>query len=291
MKKIIIVLVSASFLILLLIAAFGIWYYVFPLGDERVFRANYIARYESTLNAMFDYEWTVISVEERVSHREVCSCMRDQRAWQYLVWTIEYKNWNDEISQFTLRNSHPFYLQVMSYVRRNATEYFREHFLYAHMSDVLHEHIGTVYVSIANANINRHHIENREWVRASDQYRRNLGTPGGAIPLSHLNPAYIFEMIPMYISISVSLNEYSGTDIQAFEENLIRKMEGMIEDINRFTNNRLNATFRVGYRQIINMHHGSRSYRWYYIQGERVFGLNSLFFGRYVFESYRSMFW
>ena len=290
MKKLIVVLASAFFLMLLLISAFGIWYYVFPLGDERVFRANYIARYESTLNAMFDYEWTVISVEERILNREVCSCMRDQRAWRYLAWTIEYKNWNDETGHFVLRNSHPFYSQVVSYVRHIATEYFKEHFLYAHMYDVLDEHIGTVHVSIARAIINRNSAEGRAWARASDQYRRNLGTPGGAIPLSQLNPANIFEMIPMYLSIRISLNEYSGEDKQAFEESVISKMEGMIEDINRFTNGRVNAMFSVGYRNIINMHHGSRSYRWYYIQGERVYGLNSMFFGRYVFERYRSMF-
>jgi len=71
---------------------------------------------------------------------------------------------------------------------------------------------------------------------------------------------------------------------------LKRDIEDMIESMNAFTNNSLNAIFAMGYRNVIDLHIGSRNYHWYYVQGERIVAPTRQL-KRNVFESYRGVFW
>jgi hypothetical protein len=61
----------------------------------------------------------------------------------------------------------------------------------------------------------------------------------------------------------------------------------MVEAMNEFANNNLNAEVYIGYHQSINMHTGNRGRGWAFLQGEMV---NS-FDDRAIFESYKDKFW
>ena len=273
--------------------------YISPRDSIRVFNTDYIEIYERTLNAMFDYEWTLISVEEifveALSEEYIC-CLKcynrgHGRAQQFIRWVIEYQDGNGDTRHFEFDNRSPLALRIASYVEQYIAEYYIEHFFDVYMNDVPLAPSTRVSAWIVRAGVNRHLRENREWVRAADEYRSLLGTPEGTIRLSQLTPANAFEMIPIRLSVHVSFSgDYSLG--QPFEEEVMRRIENMIEDMNRFTNNQLTASVRMGYHQIIDLHTGNRSYRWYYIQGERVYNMrNPIYFDRYIFESFRGVFW
>jgi len=241
---------------------------------------------------MFDNEWELIAVEERFESNEEFWCSCGKGAWpqEFIEWTIEYRDGNGDIRHFVFNNRSGLSRQIERYVAQYITEYFKENFFYVHLKDLPLAPSANLFGSIVSANTNRHLEENQEWVRATDEYRNRLGTPDGAIRLSQLTPDNAFEMMPIRLSIHVS---FSGNDSlgQSFEENVMDKIENMVEDMNRFTNNRLTARISMGYQQVINLHTGNRSYRWYYIQGERVFDISTMYFDRYIFESFIDIFW
>lgn len=257
-----------------------------------IFDTDYIEKYERTLNVMFDYEWTVISAEERFMEacREFCSSDAG-RARQFIEWVIEYQDGNGDIRHFRFNNSFELSRQIAFYVERYITEYYSEHFFAVHMSDVPLAPSARVFGFIVNASVNRHHEENQELVRVVDGYRNLLATPEGAIRLSRLTPANVFEMVPIRLAIHVSLSGDYNLG-QPFEEEVKRKIENMIDDMNRFTNNQLTASVLMGYSQVINLYTGNRGHTWYYIRGESVCDITNLwYFERYVFESFRGVFW
>ncbi|MCL2376629.1 MAG: hypothetical protein FWC76_04450 [Defluviitaleaceae bacterium] len=254
----------------------------FPPRDRdivRIFDADYIARYADTLNTMFDYDWLVISEEERFEIPE----RMDIGPAQFIEWTIEYQDGNGDTRHFVLNNELGFAWQVERYVERYIGAYFRQNFLDVYMEDFPLAPSTNVFAFIARAGLNLHLPENQEWKRATDEYKRQLATPDGAIRLAQLTPANVFEMAPIRLSIWITL----GDDVDMYNQDVagyaIRQIESMMESINSFTGNRLNAQ--------INMNHEHNQHEWNYIQGEQVFDLTWGYFDRYVFESYKGVFW
>ena len=94
----------------------------------------------------------------------------------------------------------------------------------------------------------------------------------------------------MYLSISVRFGGSVGHE-QSFEESVMERVEDMIDEMNRFTNYSLNASVNLGYREIIDLHTGTRQRRWEYVQGEQLSGVSPMHYDRYVFDSYRGAFW
>jgi len=246
--------------------------------------------YTDTFDVMFDYEWTLLSIEEI-----------DIWEWTYTEWTIEYRDGNGEVRHFVLDNRLTVCTTVINYLRRIA-EYYRGQFLDVYMDGmpVSFTHpAGFASGSIVEAHAKWVCDESEEWIRATGRYRRGLNTPEGAIRLSQLRPANVFELVPFYLVINIVFDEYFSLDQQAFEEDVIARIEDMLQAMNQFVNHRLNAWIRVGYSQW-----GETTQVWHYIQGERVeiepwsedewlFGMEhwSSPFELAVFESYRGVFW
>ena len=96
-----------------------------------IFDENFIDRYKHTLNAMFDNEWIVVSVEERFSDVHdgfICSCGFDGRHQQFVEWTIEYFDGNGNARHFVLDNRSPLALQVERHVEQYLAGYFKANF-------------------------------------------------------------------------------------------------------------------------------------------------------------------
>ena len=236
--------------------------------------------FEDTFNAMFDYEWTLVSVEEI-----------DGWEWTHTEWTIEYRDGNNEIKHLVLDNRFTVCTLVLRYLRDMA-DYYKECFL-------------DVYIDGADIRVSGHVVradekcgcpESREWLIATGGFWRGLSTPEGAVNLSRMTPANIFELVPYFLSITIVFDEIYGLEQQAVEESVIARIEDMIETMNYFSNNRLNARISVGYCR------WNPTQVWNYIQGERVaiepWADNSHYrehwsspFEFAVFESYRGVFW
>jgi len=242
---------------------------------------DYLEKYEDVLNAMFEYEWTLLSAEESVQ------TFKD-RPQRLTAWTIEYHDGNGDVRHFVFNNRSDghifgFPYQVVWYLTPTShiSDYYKEHFFAAYMEGIPLGRPGFVYVNMVSV----HHVPGSP----TQEYRRLLGTPEGAVRLSQITPANVFDMAPVFLWFRVSLGEYDGPDRQGFEEDVKRRVEAMIESMNQYTNNRLTARITLSYCERIYLHDGSREHVWYYIQGERVFIEGR--FSAYVFESHRGVFW
>ena len=267
-----------------------------PRYETRIHDADYIEKYADTLNAMFDYEWTLLSVEEiyeafdleRFIYEFMCHLEHSYRlsyavrSIQFYEWTIEYRDGNGDVRHFVFDNRsryRGFSRHVQLYVRNYITEYYRERFFDVYMRDIPLAPQTFFFVFFARAGESTNYERWREWTNKTEEYQRLLSTPEGAIRLAQLTPANIFEMAPVEFSIRVALGEYAGSEQQAFQEYVMTRIEDMIETLNHFTNNQLRISISMS------------SYRWHYLQGERIFVDHPLDFDWYVLESYRGVFW
>jgi len=282
--------------------------HVFYNEDEgiRIFNIDFLERYEDTINAMFNYEWVLLSVEEIFVVPEVFFTSGvpspDPRPMQFIKWTIEYHDGNGDTKNFIFRNILPFSTQVEQHITHYIAEYFQENFFDVYLADIQLEYVSGV--NFVYGRVIDCLDENREIIW---EYRRQLETPEGAIRLDQLTPINAFEMFPFYLGLDVSLSNYDGVDQQGFEESVMLKVEEMIESMNQFTDYRLNAKIYMGYRwttgvrPLMLLHTGDRYYNWIYIQGEQFFRGVQIFdvffdevlpdFRRYIFESYKGIFW
>ena len=269
-----------------------------PIYETAVFDTDFIERYEDTLNVMFDHAWTLLSIEEIYEEPDwdrlnewLCHLMYSiqVRSEQFLQWTIEYQDGNGDTRHFVFNNRtrwmYGFSDQVIEHVTDIILDYYTEHFVHAYMEGVpLATATGRIHGGVISIYRSFSHFEGhdylqtyldtyREWTHALEEYKRLLDTPEGAIPLAQLTPANVFKLVPFRLSIS-------------FREELDPKqqhlLEDMIEAMDHFTNNRLNAQIRMG------------SHFWNIVQGKHISieddGILS-FFEYYVFESYRGVFW
>lgn len=257
---------------------------------------DFIEIYYDTLNVMFDNEWTVISREEIAGHNPdfLCGCLGLDMYIEYVEWTIEYLDSNGQARHFVLHNRREFATQVIDYVRNNIAEYYRENFVdIYYIDDVKLWPSIDVFVIIAQRPTDWRNEENQEWVRITDEFRNLLGTPEGAINLSRLTPANIFEVIPASLLIRFNFNRLASFE-QPIEEAIMRRIEHIMDEINYYTNHQLTARVVFGYggRSSLYLHTGYRFNHWHYIQGEQVFNISDrCAFERLVFESSKGIFW
>jgi hypothetical protein len=257
-----------------------------------VYDTDYTIKYENILNIMFDNEWVVLSVEDKFdAGEEPCGCGRPGiNPHTFLEWTIEYRDGNGSIRHFVFNNRSGLSSQAQEHVTHYIADYYKENFLNVYLEDVPLAPSTNLFVSRIRTGVDRNLEENREWVRETDNYVYRLSTPEGTIRLAELTPANVFEMRPTYFSIRISFSGSSSLG-QSNEENVISQIEKMIASLITYTDNRLNVIISLGYSQIITLYDGNRRRLWHIIQGERVHNINSMYFGRYVFESYKGAFW
>jgi len=185
-----------------------------------------------------------------------------------------------------------FSSQVENYLRYYIANYYKENFYNVYIADVPLAPSSNVFAFWVY-NFARSTGDDLDKIRDMENnaqnYLRSLSTPEGAVNLSQLTPANVFETVPMYLSARVSFSGYDSLG-QELEEKVMGRIEDMIESMNAYTNNNLNAVFTIGYHQIVNLHTGNRNYRWSYIQGERV-DVHAMHYKRYVYDSYAGVFW
>jgi len=266
-----------------------------PQEDVLVFDVDYVERYEETLNAMFGYEWTLLAVEEQyVSIEEVhlremvrSVVMLDPRPEQFITWTIEYRDGNGDVRYFVLENRSGFEYQVERHVESYILEFYRENFFDV---EAIGASSGHLFGSILRLGVHSSLSGDQELDRVTREYRSLLATPAGTIRFADLTPANVFEMVPFQLWVSLAFDESTGLDQQYFEENVLGQIEKMLEEMNEFTSQRLNARVSMTFltNEAIRVHHLQPLY---YIQGEQVFEIEPLDFQRYIFESYRGIFW
>ena len=100
--------------------------------------------------------------------------------------------------------------QIQEYIRNYITGYYKENYYDVNMQDVFLEPSSYVFAFFTRMTINKDDRDNRERTKKSDKYLQKLDTPEGAICLSKLTPANVFEMCPIYLSIRISLSEFQG---------------------------------------------------------------------------------
>jgi|GEM_PF-724783 len=256
-------------------------------NDILVYEADYTKEYEATLNAMFENEWTVVSVDERFAKNDgyLCDCGYDGRSQQFIEWTIEYSDGNGDVKTFVMSNRSTLAAQIEYYIESYIAEYYKENFFDVYLKDVPLAQSSFVFCFFTRLSSYSNYEEVRELDKTTKAYLARLETPEGTICLSKLTSANVFEMCPVYLPISVSLS--GGSYGQSFEEEVMAKIEEMIEAMNEFANNSLNAKISLGYSGLAELHSGPDSQRWYIIKGERV----SSFEDGDIFDSYKGVFW
>lgn len=256
----------------------------------REYKEDYISKYKSTFDAMFDKQWTVITTKNKYEDpKEICEHV-DTRPQQFIQWTIEYHDGNDEIRTFIFDNRQSMSDQIADYIKYYIADYYEKNFFDVCVKNLPVETSGYVYVNLARISIDRNEEENLERATKSDEYLEKLDTPEGTICLSKLTPANVFEMCPIYLSINVSFRELPEGK-KSFEENAEERVVKMIEDMNKFSKNHLTASISMGYHDIIFLENGDRECYWNYIQGKQVYNEACMFFERRVFDGYKGMFW
>ncbi|MCL2671459.1 MAG: hypothetical protein FWF10_05430 [Clostridiales bacterium] len=256
----------------------------------REYKTDYIEKYRATLNAMFENAWTLLYREDKyIEHVPICEHV-DTRPQQYIEWAIEYHDGNGERRTFVFDNRSSLSIQIETYVTHYIADYYEKTFYAACTEGMPLAPSSYVFGFMAKASVDMNLPENKQWKTKTDTYKKLLETPEGAICLAKLTPTNIFEMCPLYLSIHISFTGHPD-DKQRFEEDAMEKIEGMLADMNAFTDNRLNVSVSLGYHEIINLHIGTRQYRWYIIQGKQIYDIDPFYYEKPVLESYAGIFW
>ena len=252
----------------------------------REYTDDYTKKYASTLNAMFDNEWTVVSTENKYEeHDPLCEHV-DTRPQQFIEWSIEYHDGNGELQTFVFDNRSSLSSQIMSYIINYVSNYYKENYYDVYINDVPLAGSSYVFCFFVRLSSYTSYEAVRDIDETTRKYQSLLDTPEGTICLAKMTPANAFSMCPIYLSVRGSMSgDYSYG--QSYEKSVLKQTEDLAEAMNEFVNNRLNAQFYVGYHQIVNMHTGSRDYRWAFLKGELV----NYFDDRAIFESYKGIFW
>lgn len=257
-----------------------------PTKGIRKYKDDYIKKYEKTLNAMFDNEWKLISAEDKYQeHEPICEHV-DTRPQQFIEWTIEYHDGNGGLRTFIFDNRSTLGSQIKDYIVKYVSEYYKENFYDVYTNDFPLAGSSYVFCFFVKLSSFTSYDEVKDIDNITKKYQSLLYSPEGTICLAKMTPASAFEICPIYLVIKVGLDGDQSYG-QDFEEKVLKQTEDMVEAMNGFANNRLNAQIQVGYHQIVNMHSGNRDLRWAYLKGERV----GFFDDRTIFESYKGIFW
>jgi hypothetical protein len=250
----------------------------------RIYDEDFLIEYEDAINSMFDYQWTLLSVEDiRIEPRETIPGRDDISSIpiEFTEWVIEYYDGNESLQQLVLYNHRYFHRQIISHVANLTTEYYQEHFWNVYMGELenslsdwtrFYLRLLDICTKCAGEGL------------TINSYRWGLGTSEGAVRLHQFTFDNVFEMMPYYIVVRIRLKD----DLEVDQiEDVASRVELMMESLNDFTENNLNAQINIVGRNMDTIY-------WSYIQGERL-SLKHLSGcdgdGLELFERYRGVFW
>lgn len=255
---------------------------------QYVYDEDFTIRYEATLNAMFGETWTVVNVEERYDEGwDPCGCgFHGRNPHTYILTTVEFLDGNGNATAFPIDNRGGFARQIERFIASTwIAEYYRKNFIDVYFQDIPLGEGTYVFGFLTRSNRDSQLPENREFDRITREFRQQLSTPEGAIPLYKMTPANVFETFPMYLAISIRLDGTTAHS-QEVEESIFRQVDTMLDSMIAYTNNSLNADIIISYQNVISFH-GERP-RWDILQGERVARYNM---SRQVFDSFVGILW
>ncbi len=261
-----------------------------PTEGTRVYDADYIKEYGSTLNAMFDDSWRLVTAAEKYEEHELVCAHVDTRPQRFTEWTIEYQDGNGETKTFVFDNRQELSTQIKTYVTDLISAYYEENFLFAYFKDAPLAPATYVFGFFVENRINPFDDDKKDMEDKTNQYQSGLQTPENTICLSRLTAANAFEMCPVYLSINVSFGEYTG-DKEAFEKKAMSQMEDMIVEMNAFTKNHLTAEISMGYQDGTYLHTRTSEKSWAYVQGIAIPVGGYGDYERDAFEGYKGKFW
>jgi len=259
----------------------------------REYSEDYTVKYKKLLDAMFDSKWTVISKDETTAIPEDC-CDINLKPYKYIEWTIQYTDGNGNLQSFILNNRDDLSEQIQYYVADYVAAYYEKNFFDTYLDGTPLAQPSYVFGFIDHMTIDRDDIDNAERVTMTEKYIKNLATPEGTICFSKMTPANAFKMCPMYLSICIDLDDglYSAQNKQKLEEYTKKQVELMIDAMNRFANNKMNAEINVDINEADGaLYDGEDYWGWNYIQGINKNVYDALYFERDVYDSYKGLFW
>ena len=250
----------------------------------RTFDTDFLIEYGDAINAMFDYQWTLFSVEDmRVEPMESIPGTNEisRLPTEFTEWVIKYYDGEGTPKQLVLYNHTSFQRQIVSHAVGLVTEYYQEHFWNVYMGELQNLFTDSTRFHIRLLDIC---CKCNEEGGSTERYRRELATPEGAVRLHLLTPDNIFEMMPSYIRASIGLAE--GFDVDQIDD-VVSRVELMMESINNYTDNNFNASISIWGRDL-------EATYWGYVRGERVYqrhlsGCDGD--GLLLFERYKGVFW
>ena len=231
--------------------------------------ANLFNKFGSTLDAMFPGGYTAtVEMEEEV-YLEDRGYIGD--IYRKFVWYIEYKDGNNETRTLKIYNdvdyggsyyfdkgykgSVDFGSAVMDHITKEyVNKYYDEYFFDAYLGeyDTTGSYDGYSYFNFYPPSDpdepydrDAEHARYMEQLEKSDKYKGKISTPEGAINLSKLTPANVFEMCPVEVGQQIKLRITSGMDEEIFAENADKQLSDMAEAMNEFFGNNMSAYFRV----------------------------------------------
>lgn len=254
---------------------------------------------------MFATGWQVVSTEETDDD----AFSYDGVFWgrsRYTTWVIQYLNGDGNPCELVLYNYADFASQIERFLTDTITAYYTENYFGVYLSGVPLAGPSYVFAFIVNATVNVHRPENQEWLWDTQAYFQRLDTPQGAVPLSALTPANAFRLCPLQLAISVAIDDGDTalSDKTGLEQALRGQIETMLDAMNRFTSNTLNAEIRVfsdNGKADGRLYDGEKTWTWYIVHGEprsapedlEQTGLLSSYhwFAKEVYSSYKGTFW
>jgi len=201
-----------------------------------VYDDDYIEIYGAKMDEMFGYGWTA-HVEELFSEGEPsCGCgLTGTNPHTFWLFTIDYSDGSDNPHAFRFNNRRDFSVQVEEHIRRITAEYYQENFMDVYLYDV----------PLARTTRVRAETENP--------------TPEGAIRLSEMTPASVFDMFPVRLIIDITLNGETAHPPEV-ERAIIAQVEYMLASMYNFTNGSLIANVTLRYSNFIDMYYYPDTY-------------------------------
>lgn len=128
----------------------------------REYNEDYIKKYESTFNVMFENNWRIIAVENKYEdHDEVCEHV-DTRPQKFIEWTIEYYDGNGELCTFVFDNRSSLSGQIERYVTEYIADFYKKNYFDVRFKDLPLAPSSYVFGFLAKISVNRDKEENKE---------------------------------------------------------------------------------------------------------------------------------
>lgn len=255
-----------------------------------VYTEDFTVKYKDTLDAMFGDNWNIkIKKEKKVIPDG------EETPKQFTEWQIQYTNANNELKVFHLNNICSLSEQIEDYINDYISGFYKEHFFNKYLKNVPLTNASCVWGGLVDVSIDPELEDNKDRVMKTKEYRENLEIQEGTIDFTKFTPANAFEMCPLYLSIYISIDDskYSINEKLNLKEVISKQVDLMVSDMNEFTDNKINTEITIlNNQKKTSLDDGDYHWTWYYLHGKPVsIKINPSYFDKYVYESYKGVFW